>query len=188
MASQIPIAPIRTLALRSITYCLVRMSGIAAQHVISHPLMYCALEYMRPAVYDWCIGMLASVCTQLTTCKIGRHNFFGYGSLICSFFFERIPTLTSRVSMPPPPLREPQMARWTRLWYRLGGGPARHYDEDFFNWWARVTFCIDEYCYAGMDYRGDPNLPLPADAQWGDIGMISIFVFFHMYVFFYVPV
>ena len=84
-----------------------------------------------------------------------------------------IHVLTPRVSMPPPPLREPWMARWTRLWYRLGGCPAQRYDEEFFNWWARVTFCIDEYCYVGMDFLGDPNLPLPMDAQWGDIGMIS---------------
>ena len=69
------------------------------------------------------------------------------------------------------------MKRWTLLWYRLGGGSPRHYDEDFFNWWTRITFCVDEYCYVGMDYRGDPDLPLPADAQWGDIGMSSDFCF-----------
>jgi hypothetical protein len=35
VASQIPIARIQGLALRSISYCLVRMSGTTAQHVIS---------------------------------------------------------------------------------------------------------------------------------------------------------
>ena len=59
----------------------------------------------------------------------------------------------------------------------MGGGPAQRYDEEFFNWWARVTFCVDEYCYEGMDFRRDPDLPLLADAQWGDIGMNSFFVF-----------
>ena len=103
VASQIPIAQIRTLALRSVAYCLVKMSGIVAQHVISHPLMYDSLECMRPTVYDWCTDMLASVRTQMTICKTGRQNNFGYGSLICSFFFERIPALTPRVSLPPPP-------------------------------------------------------------------------------------
>ena len=164
MASQIPIARIRTLALRSVAYCLVRMSSTAAQHVISQLLMYYALEFLQPTIYDWCTSLLASVCTQLTTCKMGRQKNFGYGSLICSFFFERIPVLTPRVSMPPPPPREPWMARWIRLWYRLGGGPTQCYDEEFFNWWARVTFCIDEYCYVGMDFHGDPDLPLSADA------------------------
>lgn len=68
------------------------------------------------------------------------------------------------------------------MWYRLGGGPDQRYDEEFFNWWARVTFCIDEYYYVGMDYHGDPDLPLPTDAQWGDIGMISVFC---IYMFFF---
>jgi hypothetical protein len=113
VASQIPIAWIRTVALRSVAYYLVRMSGTTAQHVISFPLMYYALECMRPIVYDWCTDMLVFVPTQLTACKTGRHKIFGYGSLICSFFFERIPALTPRVSMPPPSPREPQMARWT---------------------------------------------------------------------------
>ena len=144
MASQIPIAQIRTLALRSVAYCLVRMSSIASQHVISHPLVYYTLECMRPTVYEWCTSMLASICTQLTSCKMGRGKIFGYGSLIFSFFFKRIPVLTLRVSMPPPPLREPQMERWTRLWYHLGGCPTQRYDEEFFNWWARVTFYLDD--------------------------------------------
>ena len=52
VASQIPIAQIRTLALRSVAYCLVRMPGIASQHVISHPLMYYVPECMRSIVYD----------------------------------------------------------------------------------------------------------------------------------------
>jgi hypothetical protein len=77
------------------------------------------------------------------------------------------------------------MKRWTLLWYPLGGGPPCHYHEDFFDWWTQVTFCINEYCYAGMDYRGDPDLPLPVDAQWGDIGMSSYFLFFNIYDFFY---
>ena len=35
VASQIPIARIRGIGLRSVAYCLVRMSGTATQHVIS---------------------------------------------------------------------------------------------------------------------------------------------------------
>jgi hypothetical protein len=133
VASQIPIAWIQTLALRYVAYCLVRMSGTTTQHVISFPLMYYALECMQPTAYDWCTSMLASVRTQLTTCNTEREKNFSYGSLICSFFFERIPVLTRRISMPPPPPRQTQMARWPRLWYHLGGGPAQRYDEEFFN-------------------------------------------------------
>ena len=29
---------------------------------------------------------------------------------------------------------------------------------------------IDDYAYAGLDFRGDPYLVLPEDAQCGDLG------------------
>ena len=103
VASQIPIVQIETLTLRSVEYCIVRMSGTAAQHVISCLLMYYTLECMRPTIYDWCIGLLAYVCTQLTACKIGRQKNFGYGSLICLFFFERILAFGLSIILPPPP-------------------------------------------------------------------------------------
>ena len=35
----------------------------------------------------------------------------------------------------------------------------------------------------GMDFRGDLDLPLPVDAQWGDIGMNS-FLFFVLFLIF----
>lgn len=153
VALQIPIAHIEKLAPHSIAYCLVKVSGTASQCVISHPLFCYALECTQLTVFDWCTGLLAFACTQLTTCKRGRQKNFGYGSLIGSFFFERIPAHALRVSLPPSPLRGPQMKRWTLLWYHLGGGAPHHYDEDFFDWWNWVTFCVNEYYYAGVDYQ-----------------------------------
>ena len=29
---------------------------------------------------------------------------------------------------------------------------------------------IDEYAYTDLDFRGDLNLAMPEDAQWGDLG------------------
>jgi hypothetical protein len=29
---------------------------------------------------------------------------------------------------------------------------------------------VDDYAYAGLDFRGDPDLVLPEDAQWGELG------------------
>jgi hypothetical protein len=29
---------------------------------------------------------------------------------------------------------------------------------------------VEDYAYAGLDFCGDPELALPEDAQWGDIG------------------
>jgi hypothetical protein len=37
---------------------------------------------------------------------------------------------------------------------------------------------IDDYAYAGLDFRGDPDLALPEDAQWGDLGKKCTFCSF----------
>ena len=49
-----------------------------------------------------------------------------------------------------------------------------------------MTFCINDYYYVRMDFCGDPDLPLLADALWGDIGMISFFVSFFCFCFLHI--
>ena len=50
---------------------------------------------------------------------------------------------------------------------------------------------IEEYPYAGIDFRGDLDLIIPDGAQWGAMGknvltMFLILRFVHVFVFFYV--
>jgi hypothetical protein len=47
------------------------------------------------------------------------------------------------------------------------------YDNRFFYWFQGQMVMIEDYAYAGLDFRGDPDLVLPEDAQWGDIGKKS---------------
>jgi hypothetical protein len=45
---------------------------------------------------------------------------------------------------------------------------------------------IEDYAYAGLDFRGDPELALPEDAQWGDIGKkYTNFLTFYMFLYFH---
>jgi hypothetical protein len=45
---------------------------------------------------------------------------------------------------------------------------------------------IEDYAYAGLDFRGDPDLILPEDTQWGDIGKkVTNFSSFKMFLYFY---
>ena len=55
---------------------------------------------------------------------------------------------------------------------RLGGGdvPQIAFDDDFFSWWEQQIITIDDYPYAGLDFRGYPDLVLPPTTEWGDIG------------------
>jgi hypothetical protein len=43
---------------------------------------------------------------------------------------------------------------------------------------------VDDYAYAGLDFRGDLDLALLDDAQWGDLGKkYKIFLFLNVFEF-----
>ena len=55
--------------------------------------------------------------------------------------------------------------------HRLGGGRvANPYPTDLFPWWQRQIVTIDDYPYAGIDFHGDLDMPLPPRVTYGDIG------------------
>ena len=67
---------------------------------------------------------------------------------------------------------------------RLGGSevPRTTWDDEFFLWWGEQIIAVDDYPYAGMDFRGDPNLVLPPGTAWGTVGKFANF--FDLYNFF----
>ena len=44
------------------------------------------------------------------------------------------------------------------------------YDDDFYFWWERQLPALELFPYAGMDFRGDTDLVLPAGGAWGELG------------------
>ena len=85
-------------------------------------------------------------------------------------------------------VRDPAQRRWADAMRRLGGGRvANPYPADFFPWWRRQIVAIDDYPYAGIGFRGDPDMPLPPGLAYGDIGnesRPSLFKFFELFNFF----
>jgi hypothetical protein len=66
---------------------------------------------------------------------------------------------------------DPAMARWIKVMRRQGGGRvSTPYNDDFFFLWQRQVIALDDYPYAGINFRGDPDMPLPPGAAYGDIG------------------
>jgi hypothetical protein len=61
MGSQIPIQAIGNLRLNIIVLILTRIIGSALLHQASRPLMFYALECVRPTVYDWCTSLLTNM-------------------------------------------------------------------------------------------------------------------------------
>ena len=50
------------------------------------------------------------------------------------------------------------------------------YDDDFYSWWEWQVPALEQFPYAGLDFRGDPDLVLPRGGAWGEMGK-SFFIF-----------
>ena len=74
------------------------------------------------------------------------------------------------ISLRLPAPREPWMQRWIDLMARHVGQLHISFFDAFFEWFDRQEMVFSEYPYAGMDFRGDPDLVFPVGEQWGVIG------------------
>jgi hypothetical protein len=61
-------------------------------------------------------------------------------------------------------------------------GPMIKYNDSFFDWLRLQMLMVDDYAYVRLDFRGDLDLALPEDDQWGDLG--KKYTFFHFLNFF----
>jgi hypothetical protein len=99
---------------------------------------------------------------------------FCYASFLCCFFFERVPTLRPRVPVRAGLPSEPRMMRWGQMMPRAGGGVRGYFTEDFYQQWEQMPLVIEDYPYAGMDYRGDPEMPRAPGQAWSLDGMFCV--------------
>jgi len=100
--------------------------------------MYYVARCVEPTVFDWSSTLLEGMKAQLTTFRKGKTKTFGYGSILLSFFFERVLAMSPRVDFGPHAAMIPAMGRWTSLMLRLGAGRLlRLFDDEYFGWWSR---------------------------------------------------
>ena len=62
--------------------------------------------------------------------------------------------------------KDPAMLKWSGLLMRLGGGHQPHFSEEFFSRLDQEILVVDDYGYAGIDFRNDPNLVLLEGYDW----------------------
>ena len=113
---------------------------------------------------------------QLSDCKRGRQKNFGYSKMLVAFFLERVPSLSPIVPLPVRSPSQPRLIIWGEIFLREGGGGSVQsvYDVDFYFWWERQLPALEQFPYAGLDFRGDTDLVLPPGGAWGESG---IFIF-----------
>src|SRR5713226_238156 len=101
VGSQIPRNSIKILGLKAILLALGRIAGLDSLHRASRTMMFYAVECMRPTVYDWSTTLLSNMKHKLSDYKMGRVQNYGFGSILSTFFFERVPVLSPRVDIAP---------------------------------------------------------------------------------------
>jgi hypothetical protein len=92
-SGKVPIKNVLELPLRTIVFTITHVAGSAAPHMALHSQFQYAIECMEPRVFNWCEGLLKNMKKQLTKCRTGLLKQCGYGSILVSFFLERVPLL-----------------------------------------------------------------------------------------------
>jgi hypothetical protein len=63
------------------------------------------------------------------------------------------------------------MAQGTEVMRWQGGGRfPTPYSDDFCYWWRQHVISLIDYPYVGINFRGDPDMPLPPGTTYGDSG------------------
>jgi hypothetical protein len=130
-------------------------------------------------IFDWSTTLLEAMRRQLTDCRERTHRNFGFGTILCSFFFERVPCFSPRVTVRGHLASFPAVCRWATLLPRQGGGrTVEAFNDDFFAWLSRQIPMIEDYPYAGIDFSRDPEMPVPPGEALGEIGKSPLLLFF----------
>jgi hypothetical protein len=109
-----------------------------ALHQASRAQMNCAVQCLNAQFFDWSTTLLECMKRQLTNCHLRTHRNFRFGTILCSFFFERVLSFCPRVVVQGHQASLPVVCRWAVLLLRQGGGRTNEsFDDDFFAWLSR---------------------------------------------------
>jgi hypothetical protein len=134
-SSQVPISKITDLSLHAIMFLIGRITGSVALHQASWAQMNYAFQYLNAQIFDWSTTLLEFMKRQLAYFQLRTQRNFGFGTILCSFFFERVPRFSPRVVVRGHQASLLAMCRWAVLLLRQGGGRTNEsFDDDFFTW------------------------------------------------------
>ena len=73
---------------------------------------------------------------QLSDCKRGQWNNFGYSSILVAFFFERVLGLSPAIPLLVHSPHQPRLSKWGEIFLRQGGSGLVQsvYDDEFYFW------------------------------------------------------
>jgi hypothetical protein len=98
--------------------------------------------------------------------------------ILCSFFFERVPSFSPQVVVRGHRASLPVVFIWVVLFPRQGGGRTNEsFDDDFFAWLSWQIPTIEDYPYAGIDFSRDLEISIPPGKERGEMGKFASFFF-----------
>jgi hypothetical protein len=96
LGTQVLIHKINNLTLKEIVLLIGQITGSATLHQDSRVQLNCAVQCLNAEVFDWSTTLLHCMKRQLIECQMRRHINFGFGTILCAFFFKRVPSLSLR--------------------------------------------------------------------------------------------
>ena len=105
--------------MKILLFTIGRVAGSASLHQASRTQMSIVVECLTH-VYDWCTTLLLNMKQQLTSIQQSKTKHFGYGTILTTFFFEKIPALRPRVFSTISSPQDLRIARWVDMMKRLG--------------------------------------------------------------------
>jgi hypothetical protein len=113
--SWVPVNSVISLTLQTILSLIGKITGSTAHHQATRAQMNCALQCMNAQIFDWSTTLLEAMKRQLTDCRQREHRNFGFGTILCSFFFERVPCFSPRMIVRGHLATFPAVCRWAAL-------------------------------------------------------------------------
>jgi hypothetical protein len=109
---QVSIHKISNLTLKAIVLLIGRITGYADLHQASRTHMNCAVQCLNAQFFDWSTTLLDYMKRHLTEYRMRRHTNFGFGTILCAFFFKRVPSLSLREIVRGHVSSSPAINRW----------------------------------------------------------------------------
>jgi hypothetical protein len=113
--SSVPVSRITSLTLQTILSLIGQITSFVAVHQASRAQMNCAIQCMNAQIFDWSTTLLASMKSQLTACRQWTHMNFEFGTILCSFFFERVPCFSPLLTVQGNLATFPTVCIWAAL-------------------------------------------------------------------------
>jgi hypothetical protein len=177
----VSISAIDSLAHRCIAAMIVRVYGSLATQRISGGQLLVLERVLDGEQFAWGLTLHARMVAQLDHCRSTDGGEFSFGSILVAWFLERVPMLHPRVLLEMSGAREPRLRRWSTVLVRHGGGEGGHYfSADAARIWRQMPQVVLRYPYAGVDFRGDPDMVLPPGEVFDHRGTLSIVYVFYL--------